>query len=88
MPLFICQKLKMPRFDSSLKASLRGAPMLNCKVVPKMEHMIKSAIIDGFFGGIRKVLKLMFGIMALLCVIGLVKIIKAKELLTLGRSTQ
>lgn len=29
----------------------------------------------------------MFGIMGLLCVIGLVKIIKAKEMLTLERST-
>ncbi len=78
----------MPLFDSSLKAGLRGAPMLNCKVVSQMEHMIKSAVIDGFVGRIRKVLKLMFDIMSLLCVIGLVKIINAKEMLTLGRSTQ
>lgn len=77
----------MPRFDSSLKAGLRGAPMLNCKVVTQMEHMIKNAVIDGFVGGIRKVLKLMFGIMSLLCVIGLFKIMKAKEMLTLRRST-
>lgn len=52
-----------------------------------MEHMVKSAVIDGFVGGVRKALKLMFGIAGLLCVIGLVKIIKAKEMLTLGRST-
>lgn len=58
--------------------------MLNCKVVSRMEHMVKSAVIDGFVGG---ALKLMFGIMGLLCVIGLVKIIKAKEMLTLERST-
>ncbi len=69
----------MPRFDSSLKAGLRGAPMLNCKVVSQMEHVIKSVVRE-----IGKVLKLMFGIMSLLCLIGLVKIIKAKEMLTLG----
>lgn len=57
--------------------------MLNCKVVSRMEHMLKSVIIDGFVGGVRKALKLMFGITGLLCV----KVINAKETLTLGRST-
>lgn len=41
--------------------------MLNWKVVSKIEHMVKSVVIDGFLGGISKAIKLMFGVMGPLC---------------------